>query len=67
VGKPEGKRPLRIPRHKWEDNIKMDLQEGNLSTSHMLTMEYVEGGQVNDLAYIRSNDIDHHEVSCIHR
>ena len=27
VGKPEGKRPLRRPRHKWEDNIKMDLQE----------------------------------------
>jgi hypothetical protein len=27
VGKPEGKRPPRRPRHKWEDNIKMDLQE----------------------------------------
>ena len=27
VGKPEGKRPLRRPRRKWEDNIKMDLQE----------------------------------------
>jgi hypothetical protein len=27
VGKPEGKRPLRIPRRKWEDNIKMDLSE----------------------------------------
>ena len=27
VGKPEGKRPLGIPRHRWEDNIKMDLQE----------------------------------------
>jgi len=27
VGKPEGKRPLRRPRCKWEDNIKMDLQE----------------------------------------
>jgi ribosome biogenesis protein Nip4 len=25
--KPEGKRPLRRPRHRWEDNIKMDLQE----------------------------------------
>jgi hypothetical protein len=23
----EGKRPLWIPRHKWEDNIKIDLQE----------------------------------------
>jgi hypothetical protein len=27
VGKPEGKRPLGRPRYKWEDNIKMDLQE----------------------------------------
>jgi len=27
VGKPEWKRPLGKPRHKWEDNIKMDLQE----------------------------------------
>ena len=27
VGKPEGKRPLGRPRHRWEDNIKMDIQE----------------------------------------
>ena len=27
VGKPEGKRPLRRPRRRWEDSIKMDLQE----------------------------------------
>jgi hypothetical protein len=27
VGKPEGKRPLRKPRRKWEDNINMDLQK----------------------------------------
>jgi len=26
VRKPEGKRPLGRPRHRWEDNIKMDLQ-----------------------------------------
>jgi hypothetical protein len=25
VGKPEGKRPLRRPRRKWVNNIKMDL------------------------------------------
>jgi hypothetical protein len=25
--KPEGKRPLGKPRRRWEDNIKMDLQE----------------------------------------
>jgi len=27
VGKSEGKRPLGRPRRRWEDNIKMDLQE----------------------------------------
>ena len=27
VGKCEGKRPLGRPRRRWEDNIKMDLQE----------------------------------------
>jgi len=28
MGKPEGKRPLGRPKHRWDDNIKMDLQEG---------------------------------------
>ena len=27
VGKPESKRHLRRPRHRWEDNITMDLRE----------------------------------------
>jgi hypothetical protein len=27
VGKPEGKRPLGTPRRRWEDIIKIDLQE----------------------------------------
>ena len=27
MGKPEGKRPLGRPRHRWENNIKMDIQE----------------------------------------
>jgi hypothetical protein len=27
VGRPEGRRPLGRPRRRWEDNIKMDLQE----------------------------------------
>ena len=30
VGKPEGKRPLGRPRCRWEDNIRMDLQEVGL-------------------------------------
>ena len=33
-GEPEGKRPLGRPRRRWEDNIKMDLQnwEGVVGT-----------------------------------
>jgi hypothetical protein len=27
VGRPEGKRPLGRPRHRWEDYIKIDLKE----------------------------------------
>jgi hypothetical protein len=27
VGRPEGRRPLRRPRRRWEDNIEMDLRE----------------------------------------
>jgi hypothetical protein len=27
VGKPEGKRPLGRPRHRWEDNIKLGVRE----------------------------------------
>jgi hypothetical protein len=30
VERPEGKRSLGIPRHRWEDNIKMDLREGGI-------------------------------------
>ena len=27
TGKPTGKRPLGMPRRRWEDNIRMDLEE----------------------------------------
>jgi hypothetical protein len=27
VGEPEGKRPLGRPKHRWEDNIRMDIRE----------------------------------------
>ena len=30
VGKPEGRRPLERPRHRWEDDIKMDLRKMGL-------------------------------------
>jgi len=36
MGKPEGKSPLGRPRRKWEDNIKMDLQELSWEGGHGL-------------------------------
>jgi hypothetical protein len=30
VGKPEGKRPLGIPRRRWEDDIKIDIKENGI-------------------------------------
>jgi hypothetical protein len=41
VGKPEGKRPLGRPRHRWEDSIKMDLQDVGCGS-----MDWVELAQV---------------------
>jgi hypothetical protein len=32
VGKPEGKRPLGRPRRRWENNIKMEIQEVGCGT-----------------------------------
>jgi len=38
VGKPEGKRPLGRPRRRWEDNIKMDLQEVDFEDMDWIVM-----------------------------
>jgi hypothetical protein len=43
VGKAEGKRPLRRPRRRWEDNIKMDLQEVGCGR-----MDWIEPAQDRD-------------------
>jgi len=43
VGKPERKRPLGRPRRRWEDNIKMDLQEVGCRG-----MEWIELAQDRD-------------------
>ncbi|KAK2583727.1 hypothetical protein KPH14_009645 [Odynerus spinipes] len=43
---------LRVPKIYWE-----------LSSPRVLTMEFVEGGQINDLAYLRSKDLNPYEVS----
>ena len=38
VGKPEGKRPWGRPRCRWEDNIKMDLQEVGGGGGHWMEL-----------------------------
>jgi hypothetical protein len=38
VGRPEGKRPLRRPRHRWEDNIKMDLREIGIEEANWIRL-----------------------------
>jgi len=39
VGKPEGKRPLGRPRRRWEDNIKMELQELGCGDIHWTELD----------------------------
>jgi len=41
--KPEGKRPLGTPRSRWEDNIKMDLEEVRCGS-----MDWIELAQERD-------------------
>ena len=43
VGKPEGKRPLGRPMRRWEDNVKMDLQEVGYGA-----MDWIEVDQDRD-------------------
>jgi len=43
VAKPEGKRPLGRARLRWEDNIKMDLQEVGCGV-----MDWIELGEDRD-------------------
>jgi len=45
VGKPEGKRPYGRPRHRLEDNVKMDLQEvGWVSWTGLIWLRIKAGG-----------------------
>ena len=43
---------LKVPKIHWE-----------LSTKRVLVMEYLEGGQVNDLEYIKKNKINPFEIA----
>jgi hypothetical protein len=38
VGRPEGKRPVGIPRHRWEDNIKMDIRETGIDGTNWIRL-----------------------------
>jgi hypothetical protein len=38
VGRPKGKRPLRRPGCKWEDNIKMDLREIGIDRANWIQL-----------------------------
>lgn len=60
----EGKNAEKVKKlfsnYKW---LKVPNIYWNLSTSRVLTMEFVEGGQINDLQYIQDNNINPYEVS----
>ena len=36
TGKPTGKRPLKRPRRRWEDNIRMDLEEIGINVGNWI-------------------------------
>jgi hypothetical protein len=38
VGKPEGKRPLGRSRHRWDDNIKLDLREIGIDRASLIRL-----------------------------
>jgi hypothetical protein len=38
VERPEGKRPLEIPRRRWEDNIKLDLRETGIDGANWIQL-----------------------------
>jgi len=43
VGKSEGKRPLARPRLRWEDNIKMDLQDVGCGNTDWIELAQAAG------------------------
>jgi hypothetical protein len=56
VGRPEGRRPLRRPRRRWEDNIKMDLTETGIDGMNwiQLAQDRVQWlACVNTVMYLR--------------
>jgi hypothetical protein len=45
VEKPEGKIPLRRPKHRWENNIKMDFQERGGAWTGLIWLSIGAGGR----------------------
>jgi hypothetical protein len=43
VGNPEGKEPFGRPRHRWEDNIKADLQEAGCGAMDWIELVQEKG------------------------
>ena len=52
MGKPEGKRTLGRPRRRWDDNIKMDLQEAECGG-----MDWIELAQERDRGWALVNAV----------
>jgi len=57
VGKPVGRRPLGSPSHRWEDNIKMHLQEVGCGG-----MDWIELAQDRDRWPVLVNAVMNHWV-----
>ena len=58
MGKPEGKRPLGRPVNRWEDNIKMDLQEVGCQDN-----DWIELAQDRDRWWALANGVMNLRVS----
>jgi len=52
MGKPEGKSPIGRPRRRWEDNIKIDLQEMGCGA-----MDWIDVPQDRDRWWARVNAV----------
>jgi hypothetical protein len=57
VGRPEGKRPFGTPRRRWEDDIKMDIQEVGWGA-----MDWIELAQDRDRWWALVNAVTNRRV-----
>jgi hypothetical protein len=54
IGRSEGKRPLGRPRHRWEDNIKLDLREIGIDVTNWIQLAQ-DGFRWQDFVYTVMN------------